>query len=346
VDASAAEAGQSAAQRSRRVTAALLALGGLAALGAVGLSILLQRRVVAEMRRAADAARAVAEGRLDLQLNGHGADEVGDLLRALDQMQSQLRGIVEQVRNAAGEVKHASGEVATGNNDLSQRTEHTASNLQQAAASIDQLRDGMAHNADSARAATQLAADAAGVAQRGGSVVSQVVTTMQEIDAGSKRIAEIIGTIDGIAFQTNILALNAAVEAARAGEQGRGFAVVAGEVRSLAQRSAAAAREIKALIHASVEKVESGSTLVREAGSTMDEIVASAQRVSQIVSEISAGAQEQHEGVSQINTAVTQLDDMTQQNAALVEQSTAAALSLRDQADQLTRLVATFKTTA
>jgi methyl-accepting chemotaxis protein len=346
VDTLTAAAGDAAAQRARVVGTTLLALGLACALGAIGLSYLMQRRIVTDMRRAADSAAAVAAGHLELEVHSDRADEVGDVLRALGAMQQQLRSIVMQVRDAAAQVHHASSEVATGNNDLSQRTEHTAANLQQAAASVSQLSGSMGDNASSARNATTLAASAASVAQRGGSVVSQVVTTMQEIDASSKRIAEIIGTIDGIAFQTNILALNAAVEAARAGEQGRGFAVVAGEVRGLAQRSAEAAREIKGLIQASVGKVESGSKLVRQAGTTMDEIVASAQRVSTIVGEISAGADQQSDGVGQINSAVAQLDEMTQQNAALVEQSTAAAMSLRDQANQLTQLVSTFKLAA
>jgi methyl-accepting chemotaxis protein len=343
VDAQAVAAGEAASRRAGVTTAVLLALGLAAALGAVGLAWWMQRRLVADMLRAAEAASAVAAGHLDLAIRTERPDEVGDLLRALEAMQTRLRGIVEQVRDAAVEVQHASSEVANGNNDLSQRTEHTASNLEEAAASIHELSSGMAQAAGNARTANDLAAGAAGVAQRGGAVVSQVVATMQEIDAGSKRIAEIIGTIDGIAFQTNILALNAAVEAARAGEQGKGFAVVAGEVRNLAQRTTEAAKEIKSLIEASVAKVESGAKLVHEAGSTMDEIVANAQRVSHIVGEISAGAHLQNDGVSQINAAVTQLDEVTQQNAALVEQSAAAAMSLRDQAERLTGVVATFR---
>ena len=237
----------------------------------------------------------------------------------------------------------SSSEVATGNADLSQRTEHTASNLQQTASSIEQLSGTVRQSADAASTANQLAASAATVARRGGEVVSQVVSTMDEINTSSKKIADIIGVIDGIAFQTNILALNAAVEAARAGEQGRGFAVVASEVRGLAKRSGDAAREIKSLIGASVEKVESGSRLVADAGSTMNEIVASVQRVSDMIGDITAASNEQSQGIGQVNTAVTQLDRMTQQNAALVEQSAAAAESLKQQATRLNEVVGAFR---
>ncbi|WP_235582356.1 methyl-accepting chemotaxis protein, partial [Rhizobacter sp. Root16D2] len=230
-----------------------------------------------------------------------------------------------------------------GNQDLSARTEQTASNLQQAASSMEQLTGTVKQSADSARQANQLASSAAEVAARGGSVVAQVVTTMDEINASSKKINDIIGVIDGIAFQTNILALNAAVEAARAGEQGRGFAVVASEVRSLAQRSAQAAKEIKGLIGASVDRVEAGSRLVADAGTTMNEIVGSVQRVSDIIGEITAASSEQSDGIGQINTTVTQLDQMTQQNSALVEESAAAAESLRDQAQRLSQAVGAFR---
>jgi methyl-accepting chemotaxis protein len=263
------------------------------------------------------------------------------LLLALQTMKSSIGS----VRSTTGAISHASKEIASGNHDLSSRTEQTAANLQQTAASIAQLTGTVKQTADSARTANQLAASASEVAQRGGSVVSQVVSTMDDISAASRKIADIIGVIDGIAFQTNILALNAAVEAARAGEQGRGFAVVASEVRSLAQRSAEAAREIKSLIGASVEKVEYGSHLVQDAGSTMAEIVASVQRVTDIIGEISAAAAEQSQGIGQVNSAVSQLDQMTQQNAALVEESSAAAESLREQARQLTDAIAIFHTT-
>jgi len=251
--------------------------------------------------------------------------------------------LVGQVRQASESIHVTSSEVAAGNTDLSNRTEQAAGNLQQTASSMEQLTAIVRHSAESATQASGMAGAASGVAQRGGEVVAQVVTTMAEINAASHRISDIIGVIDGIAFQTNILALNAAVEAARAGEQGRGFAVVAGEVRSLAQRSAAAAREIKTLIGASVEKVDNGTRLVRDAGATMDEIVSSVQRVTDIIREISEAASEQSQGIAQVNGAVTDLDHMTQQNAALVEQSAAAAESLTQQAQRLSGVVATFR---
>ena len=260
------------------------------------------------------------------------------LLNALRQVEQAL----VQVRGSADSIGGAASEIATGNADLSQRTEQAAGSLQQTASSMEELTSTVNQTAASARTANQLASSASEVAARGGSVVAQVVSTMLDINASSKKIADIIGTIDGIAFQTNILALNAAVEAARAGEQGRGFAVVASEVRSLAQRSAAAAREIKTLIGASVEKVESGSRLVADAGSTMDEIVASVRRVNDIIGEISTATGEQSAGIGQVNGAVNDLDRMTQQNAALVEQSAAAAESLQGQAHRLSAAVSAF----
>ena len=267
-----------------------------------------------------------------------------EALQSLQALQVALRQTLGSIRGGADGVSVAAREIATGNADLSNRTEQTATNLQRAASSMAQLTGTVNQTADSARTANQLARSASEVAARGGNVVAQVVSTMNEINTASKKIADIIGTIDGIAFQTNILALNAAVEAARAGEQGRGFAVVASEVRSLAQRSAEAAREIKTLIGASVDKVASGSRLVQDAGNTMGEIVASVQRVTDIIGEISAAAAEQSSGISQINSAVTQLDQMTQQNAALVEESAAAADSLQQQSRRLADTVATFRT--
>ena len=317
--------------------------GALAVLLAVGFAWRLTRSVVKPMAQAKSLAASIAAGDLTQQVEVHGQDEAAELLHALDDMQKALGRMVGQVRTSADSISTASSEIATGNHDLSARTEQTASNLQEAAASMEQLTGTVKQSADSARQANQLAASAAEVAARGGNVVAQVVTTMNEINASSKKISDIIGVIDGIAFQTNILALNAAVEAARAGEQGRGFAVVASEVRSLAGRSAEAAKEIKSLIGASVDKVESGSRLVADAGSTMKEIVGSVQRVSDIIGEITAASTEQSDGIGQVNSAVVHLDQMTQQNAALVEESTAAAESLRDQTSRLTEVVALFR---
>jgi methyl-accepting chemotaxis protein len=288
-------------------------------------------------------ARSVAGGDLTATLDTAGRDEISALMQALSQMTDSLRDVVGRVRDTAGSISAASGEVASGNADLSARTEQTATSLQQTSSSVTVLAQTVQQSAASAQQASQMATSAADVAQRGGDVVQQVVNTMNDINSSSKKIADIIGTIDGIAFQTNILALNAAVEAARAGEQGRGFAVVASEVRSLAQRSAQAAREIKQLIGASVERVEVGSKLVADAGSTMQEIVGSVQRVSHIIREISAAAEAQSRGIGEVNGAVNSLDQMTQQNAALVEQSAAAAESLNTQATQLSALVSTFK---
>jgi methyl-accepting chemotaxis protein len=290
----------------------------------------------------ADAAR-IAEGNLAVEAHIDRNDELGALQRTIDQTRRALSSMVGQICHATDNIGVASAEIAHGNQDLSRRTEQTASNLQQTASSMEQLTGTVKQSADSARQANQLAASASEVAVRGGAAVAQVVTTMDEINASSKKIADIIGVIDGIAFQTNILALNAAVEAARAGEQGRGFAVVASEVRSLAQRSAAAAKEIKGLIGASVDKVESGTRQVTDAGATMTEIVNSVKRVSDIIGEITAASGEQSQGIGEINHAVSQLDQMTQQNAALVEESTAAAESLKEQATRLATVVGTFK---
>jgi methyl-accepting chemotaxis protein len=303
----------------------------------------LVRSIVQPLREAGHVAQRIGAGDLTVTVDTHRRDEIGDLMRAVDTMRDSLRNVVSRVRQTTDNIQRASGEVAQGNANLSQRTEQAAASLQQTANAMEQLTATVHQTADSARTGNQLATSASGVAQRGGHVVAQVVSTMDEINTSSRRINDIIGTIDGIAFQTNILALNAAVEAARAGEQGRGFAVVAGEVRSLAQRSAGAAREIKALIGASVERVEAGTRLVQNAGDTMGEIVASVQRVTDLIGEISSAAGEQSSGITSVGDAVANLDRATQQNAALVEQSAAAAESLREQARQLAQLVAGFQ---
>jgi methyl-accepting chemotaxis protein len=327
----------------RRAAMATSVLGALAVALSLGIAWITQRRIATEVAAAAQAAAHVAAGRLDVDLKSDASDEMGDLVRALGAMVTQLRQSILSVRQAAHSIGTASTEIAQGNSDLSTRTEEAASSLQQTAASMEQLTGTVRQSAESATTAQQLADSATRVAQRGGTVVDQVVATMEEIDASSRRIADIIAVIDGIAFQTNILALNAAVEAARAGDQGRGFAVVAGEVRNLAQRSAQAAREIKALIGTSVEKVDTGSRLVADAGRTMREIVASVQRVTDMIGAVTAAAAEQSTGIEQISGAVSQLDRMTQQNASLVEESAAAALSLRNQALTLTDAVAAFR---
>jgi len=289
-------------------------------------------------------AKAIAEGDLtERTTDTSGSDEPAHMMRSLVAMRTSLSRMVGQVRSSTDSIGTASTQIASGTQDLSGRTETQASSLQETASSMEELSATVKNSADSARQANQLASNAATVAARGGQVVSQVVATMDDINASSKKISDIIGVIDGIAFQTNILALNAAVEAARAGEQGRGFAVVASEVRSLAQRSAEAAKEIKALIGASVDKVEDGSRLVADAGKTMTEIVSSVQRVTDIIGEITAAAAEQSDGIGQVNVAVVQLDQMTQQNAALVEESAAAAESLRDQAMRLAKVVSGFR---
>ena len=339
----AASVGEKLESSANQAGGALAGVGLLAVIGTLVFSWLTQRRIVANINLGAQTAALVAEGRLDVQATSTDKDEVGDLLRALGSMVEKLRASIQTVQHATESIGTASAEIATGNQDLSSRTEQTASNLQQAASSMEQLTGTVKQSADSARQANQLASSAAEVAARGGVVVSQVVATMNDINASSKKIADIIGVIDGIAFQTNILALNAAVEAARAGEQGRGFAVVASEVRSLAQRSAEAAKEIKGLIGASVEKVESGSKLVADAGRTMTEIVGSVQRVSDIIGEITAAATEQSQGIIEVNGSVAELDQMTQQNAALVEQSAAAAESLKEQAGRLSAVIGAFK---
>jgi methyl-accepting chemotaxis protein len=318
-----------------------LLLGSMA-LG-LGLALWIARIVARPLAEAVKVAQSVAAGDLSSRIEARTTDETGQLLEALKGMNDSLVKIVSEVRTGTETIATASGQIASGNQDLSSRTEEQASSLEQTAASMEELTSTVKQNADNARQANQLAVSASEVAVKGGSVVSQVVDTMGSINASSKKIVDIIGVIDGIAFQTNILALNAAVEAARAGEQGRGFAVVASEVRSLAQRSAAAAKEIKTLIGDSVEKVEEGSKQVEEAGRTMDEIVGSVKRVTDIMGEITAASQEQTSGIEQINQAITQMDQVTQQNAALVEEASAAAQSLQEQASSLVQVVSVFR---
>ncbi|WP_332742722.1 methyl-accepting chemotaxis protein [Hydrogenophaga sp.] len=309
--------------------------------------MLFSAHVATVLRRRVAATQAVAErvrdGDLTIAVTDDARDEFTPLLATMKDMQASLTRVVTEVRHGADNVATASAEISQGNNDLSSRTEQQASALEETSASMEQMGSTASQNADNARQANQLAASASTVALQGGDVVNQVVQTMKDINDSSRKISDIIGVIDGIAFQTNILALNAAVEAARAGEQGRGFAVVAGEVRNLAQRSAQAAKEIKVLIGASVERVAQGTQLVDRAGTTMKEIVTSIQRVTDIVSEISSASSEQSAGVGQVSEAVSQMDQATQQNAALVEESAAAASSLQQQAQQLVQAVCVFK---
>ncbi len=317
-------------------------LGLCVALAAV-LGVAITRAVTRPAHHAVLAARAIADGDLATEVPSGGKDEMGQLLSALGDMRANLARVVSGVRSNAEGVASASSQIASGNNDLSARTEQQASALEETAASMEELGSTVRQNADNARQANQLAVSASTVAVQGGDVVAEVVETMKGINASSNKIADIISVIDGIAFQTNILALNAAVEAARAGEQGRGFAVVAGEVRNLAGRSAEAAKEIKSLITASVERVEQGTALVDKAGATMTEVVASIRRVTDIMGEISAASSEQSAGVGQVGEAVTQMDQATQQNAALVEEMAAAASALNAQAGELVNAVAVFK---
>ncbi len=322
---------------------ALTMIGLLAMVTGAALATLITRSITRPMFSAVKLADAVAQGDLTQRVQPRGRDEISGLMHSLGTMASSLHGMVSQVRLSTDSIQTASGEVATGNQDLSVRTEQTASNLQEAAAAMEQLTATVRQSSDAARQASQLASSAAEVATRSGDMVGRVVTTMEEISASSRKISDIIGTIDGIAFQTNILALNAAVEAARAGEQGRGFAVVASEVRSLAQRSADAAKEIKRLIGSSAEKVEGGSRLVADAGTTMQDLVQSVRRVADIIGEVTAAAGEQTQGITQVSASVGELDRMTQQNAALVEQSAAAAESLKTQAHQLAQAMHGFR---
>jgi methyl-accepting chemotaxis protein len=324
--------------RNLLLTLAVLALG----FGVV-CAWLLTMGIVRPLRTAVEIARKVAGGDLTAQIDASAKDETGQLLLALKDMNTSLLNIVSEVRSGTDSIATSSTEIAAGNQDLSSRTEEQAGSLEETASSMEELTSTVKQNADNARQANQLAASAAQVAVKGGEVVAQVVGTMESINASSNKIVDIISVIDGIAFQTNILALNAAVEAARAGEQGRGFAVVASEVRNLAQRSASAAKEIKTLIGASVEQVNAGSMLVAQAGSTMTDIVDSVQRVSDIITEITAASSEQSVGIDEINRAIGQMDAVTQQNAALVEESAAAAESMQHQAHNLAQVVSVFK---
>ena len=341
-------------EMAEQVTAALsgtrassVAVAVASVLAAAFMGWQLARGITAPLHQLEEVARRIAKGDLSQDMPAsQGRAETTRLMSEIGGMQDALRRLVRQVRDSTDSIDVASREVASGNADLSARTESTASSLQQTASTMDSLTEAVRHSADSARTASGLASSAADVARRGGGVVSEVVRTMDAIHQASQKMGEIIGVIDGIAFQTNILALNAAVEAARAGEQGRGFAVVASEVRSLAQRSAEAAREVKVLINSSVEKADSGAKQVDEAGRTMGEIVASVQRVTDMVNEISTGAAEQSHGIGEVNTAVAHIEQSTQQNAALVEESAAAAASLRDQAHRLAEVVSGFRLAA
>jgi methyl-accepting chemotaxis protein len=335
-----AEAAETA---NRRAVLLVAALSLLAVVGSAVAGVVIVRDILRRVASAQHTAERIAGGDLTQPITVHGSDELAQLLAAMQRMQQQLNQVVSSVRDNAESVATASQQIAQGNVDLSHRTEEQASSLQQTASSMEQLGTTVQHNAANARQASELAAGARQVARQGGDAVQQVVDTMRGIEDSSRKIADIIGVIDGIAFQTNILALNAAVEAARAGEQGRGFAVVASEVRTLAQRSAAAAREIKELIQASVSRVGQGTAQVHAAGERMQEIVSAVERVTGVIAEISTASAQQASGITQVGQAVSQMDQVTQQNAALVEESAAAAESLRQQADQLVAAVSSFK---
>ncbi len=338
----ATKSGAEAVQSANFAETLLLSMAAVAALLAAAIAIWVTRSITRPLAQALGLAEKVAAGDLTGRIEVTSKDETGRLLQALKDMNANLVNIVGEVRSSTEAIGSGTKQIATGNADLSQRTEEQASSLEETASSMEELTSTVKQNAENAKQANQLAQGASAVAVKGGDVVNEVVGTMSSINESSKKIVDIIGVIDGIAFQTNILALNAAVEAARAGEQGRGFAVVASEVRNLAQRSAAAAKEIKALIGDSVDKVGAGTRLVDEAGKTMQEIVASVKRVTDIMAEITAASQEQSAGIEQVNQAITQMDEVTQQNAALVEEAAAAAESLDEQARNLAEAVAVF----
>jgi methyl-accepting chemotaxis protein len=338
-----ADEGKQALADGRLAIILTLSLSIAATLIAIVLAILISRSISRPIAEAVKVAQRVASGDLSGSIDARGTDETGLLLRALKEMNDNLQGIVARVRHGTDAIAHGSREIASGNMDLSSRTEQQASSLEETASSMEELTSTVKQNGENARQANQMAQSASSVASKGGQVVAEVITTMDTINASSKKIVDIIGVIDGIAFQTNILALNAAVEAARAGEQGRGFAVVATEVRNLAHRSAAAAKEIKILIDDSVQQVNLGSNLVNQAGSTMQEIVSSVRRVTDIMAEITSASNEQEAGIEQINQAITEMDAVTQQNAALVEEAAAASEALQDQAGILAEAVSVFK---
>ncbi|MBK0393178.1 HAMP domain-containing protein [Ramlibacter sp. CrO1] len=334
---------ESSTAAARRGVILLIATLVLATAIAFTVSLSMSRAIVRPLNVAIEAAARIADGDLGTDVEVRGTDETADLLRALATMAHNLRQLVGEVADGARVVAETSGQIAQGNLDLSQRTEEQASTLEETASSMEELTSTVSLNAQNAKQASQLAIGASDIARQGGEAVGQVVSTMSGISASSRRISDIIGVIDGIAFQTNILALNAAVEAARAGEQGRGFAVVAAEVRNLAQRSAASAKEIKALIGESVDQVDSGARLVQDAGKTMEGIVVAAKKVSDLIAEIAAACAEQDAGIQQVNTAVSQMDIVVQQNASLVEEAAAATESMKEQSGSLLQLVSRFR---